>query len=278
MMYNQNFFWWFGTVEDREDPMMLGRVRVRIKGYHTIDPIELPTEMLPWAHPIQPIGSASIGGIGDSPTGIVVGSNVFGFFADGEDGQQPVVMGTFGGWNEVENPLAEHPRLSYMFQQDTNKAARGETTAIHLAKSMTLDPVIGEPDSPFAPEYPYNKVTETEGGHMFEVDDTPGAERLHEYHTSGTFTEVHPDGTRVHKVVSDDYQIVHGDRNVHIKGDLNIIVDGNMNLTVGASKTEEIGSNWSVNTGGFTKITPAGTYTEISGGNTTIKAPKVFIN
>ena len=27
------FFWWVGEVEDNEDPMELGRVRVRVLGY-----------------------------------------------------------------------------------------------------------------------------------------------------------------------------------------------------------------------------------------------------
>ena len=32
-----NFVWWQGVVEDRIDPLMLGRCRVRILGYHTDD-------------------------------------------------------------------------------------------------------------------------------------------------------------------------------------------------------------------------------------------------
>ena len=34
MIYGE-FVWWQGVVEDRDDPLKLGRCRVRIVGYHT---------------------------------------------------------------------------------------------------------------------------------------------------------------------------------------------------------------------------------------------------
>ena len=91
-----NFSWWQGVVEDRNDPEQFGRYRVRIIGYHTLDKNILPTESLPWAIPMQPVTSAAISGVGSSPTGLVEGSTVIGFFVDGEDGQIPVIMGSFG--------------------------------------------------------------------------------------------------------------------------------------------------------------------------------------
>ena len=36
------FIWWFGVVEDRNDPLQLGRVRVRSYGYHTDDKNAIP--------------------------------------------------------------------------------------------------------------------------------------------------------------------------------------------------------------------------------------------
>lgn len=93
---NPNFYWWFGAVEDRNDPLRLGRCRVRIVGYHTADPEILPTEDLPWALPVMPANSAGTSGVGWSPTGAVEGSWVVGFFADGESGQHPMFFGTVG--------------------------------------------------------------------------------------------------------------------------------------------------------------------------------------
>jgi hypothetical protein len=39
--------------------------------------------------------SASISGVGRSPTGITEGSKVYGFFYDGEGAQFPVAVGSF---------------------------------------------------------------------------------------------------------------------------------------------------------------------------------------
>lgn len=107
---NETFVWWTGVVEDRKDPLFLGRCRVRIHGHHTkfIKPTAegkgdnpsanyIPIEDLPWAVPVQPITSAAMTGIGHAPVGPVEGTWVFGFFLDGQDMQQPVMVGTMGG-------------------------------------------------------------------------------------------------------------------------------------------------------------------------------------
>ena len=96
MMYPE-FHWWTGVVENRHDPMKLGRCQVRIMGYHSPDLNKMPTELLPWAVPMMPVSSASQTGVGWSPTGPVEGTHVVGFFRDGEDGQEPVIMGTLPG-------------------------------------------------------------------------------------------------------------------------------------------------------------------------------------
>jgi hypothetical protein len=90
------FYWWFGVVEDREDPLRMGRCRVRIMGYHIENKEILPTEDLPWAFPIMPANNPSISGTGTSSNGVVTGTWVIGFFADGSDGQHPMFFGTVG--------------------------------------------------------------------------------------------------------------------------------------------------------------------------------------
>ena len=91
------FVWFFGVVEDRMDPLKIGRVRVRCFGWHTDNKKDLPTSALPWAQPLQDITSAAISGFGKSPTGIVEGTWVVGFFLDGQLAQRPVIMGTIAG-------------------------------------------------------------------------------------------------------------------------------------------------------------------------------------
>lgn len=85
-----------GCVENRDDPLKLGRCQVRIVGLHTDDKIVFPTADLPWAFPMQPVTSAAINGIGWTPTGPVPGTWVVVMFRD-EDLQQPVMIGTIGG-------------------------------------------------------------------------------------------------------------------------------------------------------------------------------------
>ena len=87
-----------------------------------------------------------------------------------------------------------------------------------------------EPPSPYAAQFPFNNVRQTESGHVEEWDDTPGAERIHIFHRSGSFVEMHPDGKVVYKSMSHGYQISMGDYNVKVKGDCNFSVDGNATI------------------------------------------------
>lgn len=80
--------------------------------------------------------------------------------------------------------------------------------------------------------YPFNKVSETESGHIVEFDDTPGAERIQIFHRSGTFEEIHPNGDKVEKIVRDQYVSVLRDSNVHIDGFSNITVDKGLKVYV----------------------------------------------
>lgn len=86
--------WFVGIVEDVNDPSGLGRVRVRCLGYHTPDRNQLPTIDLPLATVMLPTTSASLCGIGTSATSLVPNTWVFGFFRDGLELQDPVIMGT----------------------------------------------------------------------------------------------------------------------------------------------------------------------------------------
>lgn len=86
--------WYVGVVEDVNDPQGQGRVRVRCLGYHTPDRNQLPTQDLPLATVILPTTSASVGGIGSSATALIPNTWVFGFFRDGAELQDPVIMGT----------------------------------------------------------------------------------------------------------------------------------------------------------------------------------------
>lgn len=319
-----NFVWWHGFVEDVNDPLKLGRCRVRIFGFHTENKSLIPTESLPWATPMMPYNSASASGIGSSPTGILPGSWVIGFFRDGDQCQQPMILGTYNGINVLggvttknpsvgfNDPNKMLPKTSYINEPDTNKLARNEdiTNTIVSKKLNDLDTcnptALGgnwsEPDTPYNAVYPKNHVMESESGHVFEVDDTPGAERLHKYHRSGTFEEIHPDGSRVEKIIGDDYMIVRKNNHVsvygnstinvgndikiasgkgidvQIGGDARVFVSKNLTAKVGGSARIETKGNMSLQTGGNFTHFVRGKYTVISGGLMSLLGPKVSLN
>lgn len=98
--------------------------------------------------------------------------------------------------------------------------------------TSTSEPVWQEPASPYNAKYPYNIVTQTESGHVLEVDDTPGAERIHTRHRTGTYQEMQPDGTMVTHVFGNNYHIVAKDNKVKIAGVCDITIEGDANLLV----------------------------------------------
>ena len=91
------FIWFTGVVEDRNDPDALGRVRVRCLGFHTEDLNDIPTKDLPWATVMHPVTDPSMQGLGHTPSFLVEGSWVIGFFADAKERQQPIIMGSLPG-------------------------------------------------------------------------------------------------------------------------------------------------------------------------------------
>jgi len=299
------FIWWHGFVEDIDDPLKLGRCRVRIFGIHTPIKNEIPTESLPWAPVMMPSNSASVCGIGISPTGILPGTWVVGFFRDGKDCQQPMILGTYGGINKTteanpklgfNDPSGKFPTKNYAKEPDTNKLARNEdiNNTIVRKKKDDLDDcnptALGgswsEPETPYNAKYPKNHVVETESGHVFEVDDSPGAERIHQYHKSGTFEEIHPDGTRVQKIIGNDFEIIRKNNNVSIYGNMNVNVGNALKVYTGKGMDVQISGNARIHVKGNTTMQTDGSYLHkvggsasiISGGNLTLSAPKIDLN
>ena len=358
-MGKNGFVWWQGVVEDNDDPLKLGRVRVRVLGWHTDDKSEIPTDSLPWAAIVMPANNSTTSGKGWSPTGILQGTWVVGFFRDGLNAQEPVVFGTLGGINTVKIAVPELPPSGPFFSEDerrrrlrqivdSKKAAvdqaikdakddvgkkpyqmprnptidpnrgfcdpdglfplisrMGEADTNRLARNEEIDStIVGrkrknlsfcqtalygfwvEPMTPYAASYPHNKVFESEAGHVVEYDDTPGAERMHHYHCSGTFTEIHPKGSEVHKVVGNAWDITLNDKMILVKGnasfntdktlkvkmgkDLEIEVVGDVKMLVNGNMTTEVKGN------ALHKV--GGTYTLSSEGNMVLMAPRIDLN
>ena len=99
------------------------------------------------------------------------------------------------------------------------------------ATDIVTEPTGIEPPMSSPGQYPHVHVYKSESGHIKEIDDTPGNERLLDFHKSGTYQEIAPDGRRVVKVVGDNYLIVVADDQIYIEGSHNLYVRGNMNIT-----------------------------------------------
>ena len=84
-----NFVWFTGVVADSQDKAQVGRIRVRIIGWHNENKNLQPDNELPWAQILLPVNNSRTLSL-PKP-----GEWVFGFFQDGNQGQMPVVMGVY---------------------------------------------------------------------------------------------------------------------------------------------------------------------------------------
>tara|TARA_Y100000758_G_C16046276_1_gene420019 strand:+ start:29 stop:1129 length:1101 start_codon:yes stop_codon:yes gene_type:complete len=316
----------YGIVEDRNDPLKIGRVRVRVHGVHTDDKLLIASPDLPWSQVLLPTTAAALSGIG-TQHGLVEGSTVVGFFRD--KGKQDFVVthssaglphggyketitdellkrdvekgfndprkltkdaykGTPDGESPDQAPNRSHgltlamdtaPTFPDKIETEIGKAVEiteqeltdehlpfyplkpdGKTSdlgAYHTAQedtnydTMDLSKMtapdwegfvndklkeklktINEQPSVAKPVYPFNKTNMTESGHLLEVDDSKGAERLSWYHRSGTFTEWQPDGSSITRVNKDNYTLICKDDHVQIGGNVRISVFGDAKIAV----------------------------------------------
>ena len=408
-MFGFEPIWFIGVIEDRTDPLKVGRCKVRCLGFHQQDINELPTENLPWAQLLIPTNSQN------EIKPPKEGSWVLGFFKDGKKCQEPMVISLIPGIPTIspeqkkskgfydkgedkgERPFPpksfeyktdgskvkitegesdfyppksegylkqsldepDTPRVSRnddgelkdengktvkKFRNDTTKLPKDthidkvkewriggdnhETSGIEKAlseqivgensaysktekinrksenttvkegdseKSVDWDDgkVWKEKETAYSAKYPYNKTELTDSGHVFEVDDTPGAERIHQQHRSGTFQEVYPDGSKVEKVMADNFHItqqneyklnlgnyevtikknkgerVEGDIFIHINGERSLKIDSNSHVEIIGNDTYTTKGNREQTTAGNKDETVRKNRTEVVEGNHT---------
>ena len=136
------FFWWVGEVEDNEDPMELGRVKVRILGYYTNfqggTTADLPTDGLPWATVLQHTSQAGNDGQGESSGQLQPGAIVMGFFMDGEASQMPIVIGVM----RIRKSNDTRGNGAFAFSDLTSaEGVAPNPSAIHPAEKNTVRPL-----------------------------------------------------------------------------------------------------------------------------------------
>lgn len=253
------YYFFFGLVEDRNDPMKIGRIRVRTF-QQTQDKALLPTAALPWAQIILPLT------VNDSSTiDIQEGTVVHGFFLDGEDMQVPVITGHLPGM------LIESNYRGY-----TDKTISGSADGrIRKSRNTLSGGKVKEPADPYAAQYPFNHCFETESGHIIEYDDTPGAERLNIQHKSGSYIQIDSSGNTVIRsnklsnISENDHEVLCKNMTVHVSSELDITVIGDAKITVNGNSTETVSGNKKI-TASQVDITASG--------NVNIKGSNINLN
>ena len=195
--------WFQGEVVDIDDPMKMGRIKVKeLIGHdaYTNDPGGLF-----WCHVIMPTTGANAKGIGTAAVGLNKNSKVFGFRVDSK---LSYIIGSFPyAVDDGDHSVSSYARGNGPVKKDYIEA-------------------LGEKPTEYAAKYPYNKTITTESGHVLELDDTPKAERIHIYHKSGAYVEIFPDGSIVTKSMKDSTSVTMNDHAISVvKGDLQIVAN-----------------------------------------------------
>jgi hypothetical protein len=221
--------------------------------------------------------------MGKTPSFLVEGSWVCGFWRDVGDNQQPIIIGTLPGVpsslptkdadkgfqdrlhgnypkytetdvnrlavNDTDNPHSTLTLRKADIEQNIGRADFNEVDMFNGDNILAADDGtnFSEPTTDYAAAYPHNHVMETEGGHIREYDDTIGAKRIHERHASGSAYEILDDGTKITRTKNDNYDLITGDHFAHIKGNNSTTTDGGVRVFVNADATAN--SNYTIEVG-----------------------------
>ena len=296
---NENYFmgldgfvWFTGVVENRNDPAKLGRVQVRCLGYHTQDLNDIPSKDLPWAHVMHPVTDPALQGMGNSPSFLLEGTWVVGFFRDANEKQQPVIMGSLPGNPQTEaditkgfnDPTGEYPNENIFHsghgldESDVSRLARDEDAESHRSLINRRDTQFKDIPTATKPHVStVSTASKLETAGSFDEPIPRGSElsgstglypfnHVHES-VSGHIKEVDdtPDGERLYtqhaagtyeEIIADGTKTVKvvGDNYELIAGKSNVYVRGDINLTCSGDKRELIEGDYILEVGGnFTR-------------------------
>ena len=142
----------------------------------------------------------------------------------------------------LQDKLDTREKLINAGGPDLEYPAKPATENTIPEEAGTFSAYWNQPTSRYGAQYPYNKVFESESGHIKEYDDTPGAERIHEYHRAGTFYEIDANGMKVDFVKGDNYNIRVHDDFLYVKG--KIVWTGDDEVLLHSSDTMSLSSKW----------------------------------
>ncbi|MGL4353014.1 MAG: hypothetical protein ACRCTP_03610 [Aeromonas popoffii] len=185
--------WWYGVVENIDDPLEIGRYQVRIYGVHDQSKAVLPDAFLPWASMMLPaISATDAGGVGRSPTGLQKGTEVMGVSFDDSYSDNRILFtwaSRQGGVSDV-SPLARG-----LLDATASKIQENRLKDVEISKSNKVN----EPAMDRNASYPLNDVDTSRAGFVTENDSSSGA-RYAELHPTANYREWRSDGGFVQRV------------------------------------------------------------------------------
>ncbi len=249
-----------GVVEDAHDKTNSGRVRVRAFGVHPPRDSKdaqdsVPTEHLPWATVLD-------GTYGVSPVVPSVGDWVFGFFIDGREAQQPMIMGRLPGINlQFASGTGQEGEDGYLPPESIHNFGApslhryntgeemiiGQTLTQRALQESGITQALSEEtfDEPsiYMPETNYNnRVFASKNGDNFIVMGDGAESESSDYilmsHSSGSVFQIDANGTIFVKSFGDQYNTTDGVLSNYVTGSshTNIQEDYTLKVEHGSGK------------------------------------------
>ena len=155
--------------------------------------------------------------------------------------------------SEYADTTGAYPRRAYSGVSGINKAATGnETNHVYTGGGdalVNLREAI--PESRYnSSVYPKNQVRESPSGHVTEIDDTPGSERVLHKHRSGSGVEMLADGTVIYSSTGNCVKVTLQDEKVIVEGDAQLSYNGNLTLDVSGDFDVKVGGNYNIEVAG----------------------------
>jgi hypothetical protein len=239
---HDGFIWWIGIVEDINDPLTLGRCKVRCFGYHPAKKTNLvPTEDLPWALTIHPLNTPNLYA---SPK---VGEWVFGFFLDSLSAQEPAILGYLPAIPEAATEyFGTAPNLIRNFTR-VNTANNSANTICWEIGNNTIEVVT-------------QSLTEANGHILIE-------------HKTGAKVNIDSNGKISIYTPTNDISIEapNGDINLNAKN-INLTASELITTTSTLATSITAGGAFSATAGGLASITAGGAFTATAGLYASVRA------
>ena len=133
--------------------------------------------------------------------------------------------------NLPEDPTGKYPETGYFFSSNIAKEARG-VARNDLEFFAQYDGMKIASGDKISSDYGKNQVSRSEKGHVWEVDDTDGNERILIKHFEGSGIELSPDGSIIISTKNKKVEVIGGTNDVIVEGDAQLVYKGNLNIKV----------------------------------------------